>query len=80
MNNSESCELRPLDAMNNLGIRMVWTIHGHEPMSLNVMNNLGLWMIWTTLGHEVRDLDAMNNSVVDMKDFELCAMSFKCYE
>ena len=59
---------------------MVWTIHGHETMSLNVMNNLGLWMIWTTLGHEVRDLDAMNNSVVDMKDFELCAMSFKCYE
>ena len=60
MNNSGSCELRPLDAMNNL--RMIWTILGHEHMSLNVMNNSRLSMIWTTLGGEVRALDAMNNS------------------
>ena len=44
MNNSGSYELRPLDAMNNVGIRMICMILGHEPMILNVMNKSGLWM------------------------------------
>ena len=44
MNDSGSCEPRPLDAMNNLGLRMIQTILGHELMSLNVMNSSGLWM------------------------------------
>ena len=45
VNNLGSCELRPLDAMNNLGIRMISTILGHEPMNFNIMNNSGLCMI-----------------------------------
>ena len=61
MNNSGSYELRPLDAKNNLEIRMIWTILDHEPKRLNVMNILGLWMIWRNLGHELKALDAMNS-------------------
>ena len=64
MNILGSYEMRPLDAMNNLGIRMIWMILGHKPMSLNVMNNLGLWMIRTTLGRELWALDAMKNLVL----------------
>ena len=44
MNNSVSYELRPLDAMNNIGLKMIYMILGHEPMILNAMNNLRLWM------------------------------------
>ena len=39
MNNSVSYELRPLDAMNNIGLRMTSMILGREPMILNSMNN-----------------------------------------
>ena len=39
MNNSGSYELRTLYAMNNIGLRMIQMILGHEPMILNVMNN-----------------------------------------
>ena len=39
MNNSGSSELRPLDSMNNIGLRIIQMILGHEPMILNVMNN-----------------------------------------
>ena len=61
MNNSGSCEPRPLDAMN-LGLRMIRMILGCEPISLNVMNDLGLWMTGTTLSCELRTLNAMNSS------------------
>ena len=61
MNNLGSCKPRPLDAMNNLGLRMIRKILGCEPMSLNVMNNLGLWMTWTTPSPEHRALDAINS-------------------
>ena len=44
MNNLESSKLRPLDAMNNIGLRMIQIILGGEPMILNVINNLGFWM------------------------------------
>ena len=44
MNDLGSYDPRPLDVVNNLGLRMIRTILGCEPMSLNVMNNLGLWM------------------------------------
>ena len=44
MNNSGSYELRPLDAMNNIGLSMIQMIFHHEPMILNVMNKSGLWM------------------------------------
>ena len=37
MNDSKSHDLKPLNAMNNLGLRMIWMILGHEPMTLNVM-------------------------------------------
>ena len=43
VNKSGSHELRPLDSMNNIGLRMIQMILGHEPMILNAMN-LGLWM------------------------------------
>ena len=41
MNDSRSRKLKPLDAMNRLGLGKMWKIHGHEPMDLNAMNNLG---------------------------------------
>ena len=42
MNKLRSYELRPLDSMNNIVLRMIRMILGHEPMILNAMNNLGL--------------------------------------
>ena len=45
MNNSGFYELRPLDAMNNIGLWMIQMIVGIEPMTLNVMNNSKLWII-----------------------------------
>ena len=42
MNDSRSHELRPLDAINNLGLWIIWTILGFEHKALNVMNNSGL--------------------------------------
>ena len=62
MDNLESYELRPLNAMNNKGLRMIWMIIGCEPMFQNAMNNLGLGMTWMTLGRVLKVLDAMNNS------------------
>ena len=44
MDNSRSYELRPLNAMNNIGLRMMQMILGCEPMILNVMNISRLWM------------------------------------
>ena len=44
MKDSGSCEHRPLDAMNNLGLRVILMILGHKEKTLNVMNNSGLWM------------------------------------
>ena len=44
MNDSGSYEPRPLDAMNNLRLRMIRTILDRELMSLNIMNSSGLWM------------------------------------
>ena len=62
MNDSRSPDLRPLDAMNNLRLRMTWMILGCEPIILKAMNSLGLCMKWMTPSHELRTLDAMNNS------------------
>ena len=39
MNVSRSCDLRPLDAMSNLGLRMIWMILGREPIALNAMKS-----------------------------------------
>ena len=39
MNDLVSHDLRPLDAMNSLRLRIISMILGHEPMSPNVMNN-----------------------------------------
>ena len=61
MNDLGFHELNPLDAMNNLRLRMIWMIFGREPIALSDMNNLRLWMTWTTPGIELRALDAMNN-------------------
>ena len=62
MNNSISQYLRPPDAMNSSGLRIISMILGREPMSLNAMNNPGLWMKLKTLSHEVRALDAIKSS------------------
>ena len=62
MNDSVSCDLKPPDAMNSSGLRIISMILGHEPMSLNAMNNPGLWMKLKTLSHEVRALDAIKSS------------------
>ena len=62
MTNSRSNELRHLDAMNNIGLRMIRMIFGRKSMILNAMNNSGLWMTWMTLAREVKALDAMNSS------------------
>ena len=39
MNDLGSYELKPLDAIKNLGLWMIWTIVGREPKALIVMNN-----------------------------------------
>ena len=61
MNDSGSCELKPLDAKYSLWAWMIRSIRGREPMALDDMNISWLWMIYTTLGHEIKALDAMNN-------------------
>ena len=38
MNNLKSYELKPLGAMNSLGLWMIWMILGREPEDPNVMN------------------------------------------
>ena len=44
MNKSGSYELRPLDSMNNIGLKMIGMILYRELMILKAMNNSGLWM------------------------------------
>ena len=44
INDSGYCEPRPLDAMNNLELRMIQTVLGRESMSLNIMINSRLWV------------------------------------
>ena len=61
MNDSVSHDLRPLDVLNSLGLRIISMILGHEPLSLNAMNNSGLWMKLKTPSHEVRALDAIKS-------------------
>ena len=60
MNDSGSCELKPLDAINSSGLLMKLMILGHEPMTLNAMNNSRLCMTSATLSHEFRPLDMKN--------------------
>ena len=61
MNYSGSRDLRPLDAMNNSRLRMIWTILGCAFMTLNAKNSLGLCMTWTNLGHKLMTLNSMKN-------------------
>ena len=44
MKDLESCELKPLDAINSSGLWMILMILGCEPMALNAMNSLGMWI------------------------------------
>ena len=62
MNDSVSYDLRPLDAMNSLGLRIISMILGCEPMSPNAMNDLGLWMKLKTSSHKVKALDKIKIS------------------
>ena len=61
MNDSVSYDLRPLDAMNSLRLRIISMILGCEPMSPNSINNSRLWMKLGNLIHEVRVLDAIKS-------------------
>ena len=62
--NDYDCDLKALDAMNNLGLWMKWRTWGRVLKALDVMNNSWLWMTWMTLGRELRDLNVMNNWVL----------------
>ena len=44
MNDSRSCQFKPLDAMNLLGLWMTLTTPGRELSALDTMNTLGLWL------------------------------------
>ena len=44
INDSGSHDLKPLDAMNNSGLRMIIMIFGPMPMTINDMNRSELWM------------------------------------
>ena len=46
MNDLGSHELRPLDAMNNLGLWVIWKILSCKEKALNAMNKSKLWIIW----------------------------------
>ena len=59
MNDLGSRELRPLDAMNNSELWIIWTIPYREPKALNVMNTLGLLMTLTNQGRELKALESM---------------------
>ena len=56
MNDLVSHDLKPPDAMNSSGLRIISMILGREPMSPNAMNNSRLWMKLKALSHEVRTL------------------------
>ena len=60
MNDLRSRDLRPLDAMNNSRLRMIWTILSCKLMTLNDKNILGLCMAWMNLGHELKALVIIN--------------------
>ena len=62
MNDSVSHNLRPPNAMNISGLRIISLILVHEPTSPNTMNNLGLWMKLKTPNHEFKALDAIKSS------------------
>ena len=72
-------ELKPLDAMNSLGLHVIWMILGPEEKTPNVMNNSSLWMTGMTPGYELRALDAMNNSRLWLI-YTPWAHGFRCYE
>ena len=50
MDDMNSHELKPLDALNNFGLWLIWMIIGYELNALNAMNISELWMIWRTGG------------------------------
>ena len=39
MNNYESRELKPLDALESLGVLIIWTIISRVTMAVNAINN-----------------------------------------
>ena len=56
MNDLGSYEPKLLDAMNNLGLRIISMILGHEPMALNAMSSSRLCITWKTLSRELKAL------------------------
>ena len=62
MNDLRSCQFRPLDAVNHLGLWMTLMTPGHELSTLDTMNASGLWLTWTTLCRKLKALDAMKKS------------------
>ena len=75
INDSESYELTPLDAMNKSGLRMILLVLDPKLMTLNAMKNSELWLMWTTLGHELK-----LKVVFDMKNLGCEPRGSRCYE
>ena len=73
MNDMISYELRPLDAMSNLRLWMIWMILCNELRGVDDMNDFELW------AHNSRYYEQLK-VVVDMNDFESWAQGSGCYE
>ena len=67
MNESGSCQFRPLYVVKHLGLWMTLTTLGHELSALDTMDISELWLIGMTLGRKLRALDAMKNSGLWMR-------------
>ena len=81
MNNSESRELKPLDGINNSGVWMIWTIFGHETVSLKCykqhrlivdMNDSGSWAQASKFYEQLKVM-------VDMKESESWVQGSRSY-
>ena len=44
MNDSRSCQFKPLDVVNHLGLWMTLTTLGHELSTVDTMNTSRLWL------------------------------------
>ena len=73
INDLISRELRPLDALSNLGLWMIWMILRHELRMVDDMNDSELCT------HNSRYYEQLK-VVVDMNDFESWAQGSGCYE
>ena len=67
MNDCRSCQFRPPNVVNHLGLWMTLTTLSRELNVLDTMDTSGLWLTSMTLGRKLRALNAMKNSRVWMR-------------